>query len=110
MAESQQESWIIDPEGLHDLAEHLRASGRFAFDTEFVSEETFEPVLCLVQVATHDRLAVIDPLAVRDMTPFWEVVIDPAVEVVMHAAGEDLRICHFQAGKVPGRVVDVQVT
>ena len=50
-------------------------------------------MLCLIQVATRERLAVIDPLAVRDVGPFWDVVLDPAVEVVMHAAGEDLRIC-----------------
>jgi ribonuclease D len=36
-------------------------------------------------------------------------VTDPAVEVVMHAAGEDLRICRQRAGRLPGRVVDVQV-
>jgi ribonuclease D len=39
---------------LDDLIAHIRHVGRFAFDTEFVSEETFEPVLCLVQVATRD--------------------------------------------------------
>ena len=83
--------------------------GRFAFDTEFVSEETFEPVLCLVQVATRDRLAAIDPLAVRDLAPFWDVVNDPSIEVVMHAASEDLRICRFQTGTVPARVFDVQI-
>jgi ribonuclease D len=36
-------------------------------------------------------------------------VIDPDVEVVMHAASEDLRICRFQTGKVPRRVFDVQI-
>src|SRR5205823_4215155 len=70
MADPIKETWTASPEGLRDLVEHLRASGRFAFDTEFVSEETFEPVLGLVQVATRDRLAVIDPLAVRDLGPF----------------------------------------
>lgn len=94
---------------LEELAAHLRASGRFAFDTEFVSEETFEPVLCLIQVATRDRLAVVDPLAIRNLAPFWDVVNDPAVEVVMHAASEDLRICRFQTGRVPARVFDVQI-
>ena len=82
---------------------------RFAFDTEFVSEETFEPVLCLIQVATRERLAVIDPLAVRDVGPFWEVVLDPAMQVVMHASGEDLRICMLRTGSLPRRVFDVQV-
>lgn len=95
--------------GLRELADHLRAAGRFGFDTEFVSEETFEPVLCLVQVATRERLALVDPLAIGDVGPLWEVVTDPAVEVVMHASGEDLRIAHLLGGSLPRRVVDVQV-
>ena len=109
MAEPATEPLIATDRGLAELCGHLRESGRFAFDTEFVSEETFEPVLCLIQVATTDRLAVVDPLAVRDLAPFWDAVLDPAVEVVMHAAGEDLRIARFQTGKVPARVFDVQV-
>lgn len=91
------------------LVDHLRASGRFAFDTEFVSEDTFEPVLCLVQVATRERLALVDPLSVPDLDPFWDAVCDPELEVVMHAAGEDLRICHIKTGRLPRRVYDVQM-
>src|SRR3954469_8109739 len=109
MADATEEPLIATPSALGELVAHLRASGRVAFDTEFVSEETFEPVLCLVQVATRERLAAIPPLAVRAPPPFWEVVIDPDVEVVMHAASEDLRICRFQTGKVPRRVYDVQI-
>jgi ribonuclease D len=109
MAEPIAESFITTQAQLSELVEHLKEAGRFAFDTEFVSEETFEPVLCLVQVATCERLAVVDPLAVRDLGPFWSVVLDPAIDVVMHAAGEDLRICLLQAGRLPRRVFDVQI-
>lgn len=109
MADFPPEPLVVTQEGLDGLVEHIRSEGRFAFDTEFVSEETFEPVLCLVQVATRERLAVVDPLAVRDLSPFWECVIDPSIEVVMHAAGEDLRICRFQTGRIPSRVFDVQI-
>ena len=105
MADASEATLIESPAALGELMADVRAAGRFAFDTEFVSEDTFEPVLCLIQVATRDRLAVVDPLAVRDLTPFWNVVNDPAVEVVMHAAGEDLRICRFQTGTVPVRVL-----
>ena len=109
MADSPDPDVITTPAQLRDLAGHLRSAGRFAFDTEFVSEQTFEPVLCLIQVATRDRLVVVDPVVLKDIEPFWDVVTDPAVEVVMHAAGEDLRICRFQTGRVPARVFDVQV-
>src|ERR1700710_836269 len=109
MADPSVDPLITTASDLAELVAHLRASGRFAFDTEFVSEDTFEPVLCLVQVATRERLAAIDPLAVRDLSAFWEAVNDPAIEVVMHAASEDLRICRFQTGQVPRRVYDVQI-
>ena len=103
------EAIITTAAQLEGLATHLRASGRFGFDTEFVSEATYEPVLCLIQVATPERLALIDPLAIRDLTPFWDIVCDPSVEVVMHAAGEDLRICLLRTGRLPRRVFDVQL-
>ena len=100
---------IADHAGLAELIDHLRTSGRFAFDTEFVSEATFEPVLCLVQVATRERLAIIDPMEVGDLSPFWDAALDPSIEVVTHACGEDLRIAHIQAGRFPERIVNVQI-
>ena len=109
MCAAAEESLITTPAQLLELVGHIRASGRFGFDTEFVSEDTFEPVLCLIQVATRDRLAVIDPQTVRDLTPFWDLVHDPSIEVVMHAAGEDMRICLLRTGTVPRRIFDVQI-
>jgi ribonuclease D len=103
------EATIINTAQLDRLAARLRTCGRFAFDTEFVSEDTFEPVLCLIQVATREETVVIDPLQVQDLGAFWDVVTDPSVQVVMHAAGEDLRICHLRAGKLPRAVFDVQL-
>lgn len=110
MPESSPEPLIRTEAGLAELVDHLRESKRFAFDTEFVSESTFEPILCLVQVATRDRIAAVDPLAFNDIGIFWDVVNDASVEVVMHAAGEDLRIGKIQSGRLPDRLVDVQVS
>ena len=109
MADDASQELIKSDSDLEELVGHLRKSGRFAFDTEFVSEDTYEPILALVQVATLDRLAVVDPLAFDDISIFWDVVNDPSVEVVMHAAGEDLRIGRLQSGRLPERVMDVQV-
>lgn len=100
---------ITHASGLQDLVAHLRAVKRFAFDTEFVSEDTYEPVLGLIQVATTERLVAIDTMVLSDIGPFWDVLTDPDVSVVMHAAGEDLRICHLRAGRLPENLVDVQL-
>ncbi|MDG3006382.1 ribonuclease D [Paludisphaera mucosa] len=111
MPDSRHESLIADAAGLNDLIDHIREERRFGFDTEFVSEDTYEPVLCLIQVATSRRLAAVDPLALAagDLDAFWAVVLDPEIEVVMHAAGEDMRICLMRTGKLPARVFDVQL-
>ncbi|CAN5807733.1 HRDC domain-containing protein [soil metagenome] len=110
MSDDSTDPLITTRAELDELITHLRSAGRFAFDTEFVSEETYEPVLCLAQVATRDRLSAIDPLARGlDLEPLWELVNDPDVEVVMHAAGEDLRICRIKTGRLPARVFDTQI-
>jgi ribonuclease D len=104
------EPLIVRGPDLDDLLDHLDAVGRFAFDTEFVSEDSFEPILGLVQIATEERVVAIDPLAPGlDLRPLWEMVIDPSFEVVMHAAGEDLRIGYHWTGQFPERVFDTQI-
>ena len=109
MDAADDQSVISSPAGLLELVRHVRAAGRFGFDTEFVSEDTFEPVLCLIQIVTHERLAVIDPQTAGDLSAFWDLVHDPHLETVMHAAGEDLRICLLRTGAVPQRIFDVQI-
>src|SRR5687767_11803763 len=53
--------------GLDELLAHLREAGSFAYDSEFIGELTYIPKLCLVQVATVSRVALIDPLAAIDL-------------------------------------------
>jgi ribonuclease D len=91
------------------LCEHLRQVGEFAFDTEFVTEDTYTPVLCVVQVATPSRLAIIDSLAVRDLSDFWSLVAKPAKQVVAHAAEAEIRFCRHFAGRAPEPIFDVQI-
>ena len=57
------QQFVDSPDGLADCCDHLAGCSAFGFDTEFIGEETFHPRLCLVQVATAERLFAIDPLA-----------------------------------------------
>jgi ribonuclease D len=65
--------------------------------------------LCLIQVAAGDRLAVIDPLAVRSVTPFWQWVAAPGHETLVHAGREELLFCLAAVGAAPQRLLDVQI-
>ena len=101
---------VRTPEALADLCRQLKKAGRFALDTEFVGERTYLPRLCLVQVATTDFIALVDTLAVGTMEPLWDLVADPTVGKVLHAAREDLRLAYFGGGKrLPGGVFDTQI-
>ncbi len=101
---------LVDrPDTLAALLDHLRAAGRFAYDSEFIGELTYVPKLCLIQVATVDRVALIDPLVGLDLTPFWELVCDPAVQKIVHAGQQDIEPVFRHVGRPAANVFDTQV-
>lgn len=101
---------IVDPDGLTQLCDRLTGAGQFAFDTEFVGEDGFQPEVCLVQVAFDSGVALIDPLIEQlDLRPFWELVADENIEKIVHAGMEDLAICWNQYQLAPAKIFDVQL-
>jgi ribonuclease D len=87
----------------------LAAAPEIAFDTEFVGEDTYRPDLCLVQVATTERLYLIDPLSVGPLDAFWELLTDPSRTVIVHAGREEVRMCRAGVGRPPGNLFDIQI-
>ena len=101
---------VTTADGLNELLAHLRAAGSFAYDSEFIGELTYIPKLCLVQVATTDRVALIDPLAAGiDLKPFWELIADPSVEKVVHAGAQDVEPVVRHLGTEAKNVFDTQI-
>jgi ribonuclease D len=94
---------------LTELCQQLRTAAWVGFDTEFVSEDTYRPDLCLIQVAVHDILAVIDPRQVRDVTPFWEALCDGDHTTIVHAGREEFRFCLAATGRRPRNLFDTQI-
>ena len=103
------EKIVASPEDFRQRCETLKASPRVGFDMEFVPEHTYSPELCLLQIATDDEVVAVDLLTVGDMTPFWEVVLDPERLVVVHAGSEELAACFLHTGQTPSNIVDVQL-
>jgi ribonuclease D len=100
---------LTTTEELARLADDVRAAGRLAIDTEFVWERTYRPMLGVVQVAAGDRVEVIDALAVKDLSPLFPVLTDPAVTTVLHGGGQDLEIFASLMGEPVRGVADTQV-
>lgn len=100
---------ITEQKALDALCQRLRAAGRFAFDTEFIRDDTYDAALCLIQVADGDEVTLIDPAADVDVAPFWALVTDPALTKVVHAGKEDFDICARRTGQAPRHIFDVQI-
>jgi ribonuclease D len=100
---------ITTDEQLRQYCRKLAHAKTIAFDTEFVSEHTYRPVLCLIQIAADDELAVIDGMTVSDMTPFWEAIAAPGHETIVHAGRSEMEFCWLAIGRWPAQLFDVQI-
>jgi len=103
------EQIITQPDELTACCDYLTSLTHFGFDTEFVGEDTYHPRLCLVQVATTDRLFLIDPLSAGPLDRFWDLVVDPARISIVHAGRAEVRLCRLATGKPPGNLFDLQL-
>ncbi len=101
--------FIETTEQLVRFCDEIRGSATIAFDTEFVSEDCYQPELCLMQVAAGGKLAIIDTLAMKSSLPFWEFLVSGDHQTVVHAAREEFRFCQQYTGQRPSRLVDTQV-
>jgi ribonuclease D len=103
------EEIVTQPEELAACCQYLATCSELGFDTEFVGEDTYHPRLCLVQVATAERLLLIDPLTAGPLDAFWRLVVDPAHRVIVHAGREEVRLCQLWTGQAPTELVDLQL-
>lgn len=105
--ESTAYRWIDDQRAFGTLLDELAASDVYGLDTEFHRERTYHAHLALLQLASRDGIAVVDPLTV-DVAPLARVLDGPGL-CVMHAASQDLEILARVCGTIPRRLFDTQV-
>ncbi len=102
---------ITTPAALADYCALVRGSDFIAIDTEFMRENTFWPILCLIQVASPDHAAAIDPMAPgMDLAPLLDLLVNtPGLLKVFHAGGQDVEIIVNLTGKTPQPMFDTQI-
>jgi ribonuclease D len=102
-------TYITTREALRDLGQRLESADWVALDTEFMREKTYYPQLCLLQLATPDWAACVDPLADLDLTPLYEQLYRTGLTKVFHAASQDLEILYHLHGRLPTPLFDTQL-
>lgn len=103
-------STITTSEELFSFCQGLSGAEFVTVDTEFMRENTFWPILCLVQVAGPDDAAAIDVMAPNiDLAPLFDILKDESILKVFHAARQDLEIFYHLMGTLPKPMFDSQV-
>ncbi len=79
-------------------------------DTEFLWERTYFPRLALVQLAfSSQECFLIDPLAIKDLSPLGELLADQNTVKILHDAPQDLAILHRATGAEPANIFDTRL-
>lgn len=109
MVVSAEPELIKDEQMFRAAIADLRREPVIAYDTEFIGEHTYYPRICLVQIATADRVLLIDPLAGIDLDPFWELVAREKPVKIVHAGLQDLEPALRLVGRPAAGVFDTQI-
>jgi ribonuclease D len=108
---------IKEQHELEALVRDFNDAPYLAIDTEFMRERTYWPTLCLVQIArppadadSPQHAAIIDPIdGDLDLGPLLELMQNPKIIKVFHAARQDAEIFHYLSGAVPTPIFDTQI-
>ena len=105
---------INDPAALAAFCAQFRGLPFLTIDTEFLRDKTYYPQLCLIQMAGPGIApAAIDPFGKDggglDLTPVFDLMDDPSIVKVFHAARQDLEIFFNLTGRIPAPLFDSQV-
>ena len=101
--------YIDTPSQLAQLCEQIKKELWVALDTEFLREKTYYPKFCLLQIATPEWVACVDPIALPNLEILFDVLYDPAIVKVFHSCRQDLEIFFQATGKLPSPIFDTQV-
>lgn len=94
---------------MDELIARLDNINLIAVDTEFFRETTYYPQLALVQIATDNIVACIDPLAFDAKTGLQKVLLDQAVTKIFHSCSQDLEVLFYYLGEAPSPIYDTQL-
>ncbi len=101
--------YIEDQASLIDYCQRMTSASMLAIDTEFVRTRTLIPNLGLLQAFDGEHLVLIDPVAVDDLQPFWQLLENEHLPKIIHSCSEDLEVFLHSGPCKPRNMLDSQV-
>ncbi len=93
----------------HYCKEISEKSDWIGFDTEFIGEKRYTPLLCLVQISSEIGNFLIDSLEIDNLSPLCRLFEDESILKITHAGENDYQLFYRLFGVLPRNVVDVQI-
>jgi ribonuclease D len=113
---------ISTAQGISDLAAALKGQKIIAFDTEFIRENTFFPIVEIIQIATETDSWLVDAHAFKkgfrpgpqggfdaSIKPLLEIFEDQSILKIVHAAQGDQECLYTAYGIVANPILDTSV-
>ncbi len=91
---------------MDELLDRLSNSKLIAVDTEFFRETTYFPRLALVQLATEDIVACVDPLAFDAKPALRKILLDKHITKIFHSCSQDMEVLFYYLGNAPVSIYD----
>ena len=104
------ESQVIDAAAdLEKTARSVEKEKALAVDLEADSMYHYQEKVCLVQIATEKISVVIDPLAIKDLTPLKPLFFNPDIQKIFHGADYDVRSLYRDFGIKINNLFDTEL-
>ena len=96
-------------ERLATVIDEVSRRPRVAIDVELNGFFSYRERICLIQLAVEGTAYLIDPIAIQDLGLLSDLLQDPSLEKVFHAADNDLRSFNREWSIVAHNVFDTSI-
>jgi ribonuclease D len=100
---------ITDAVRLAEVSALISRETEVAVDLEMDSLHHYQEKVCLIQISTRTESWLIDPLALKDLSPLAAPFGDPEILTVMHGADYDIRSMHRDFGIEVSNLFDTMI-
>ena len=89
--------------------DHIKDETLLAIDTEFRRVDSYFPELCLIQIATKDKLECIDILSLDNLEPLFLKLYGKETKWIVHSARQDIEALYSLSNRIPSAIFDTQI-
>jgi len=89
--------------------DHIKDETLLAIDTEFRRVDSYLPELCLIQIATKDKLECIDVLSLDNLEPLFVKLYGKKTKWIVHSARQDIEALYSLSTRIPSAIFDTQI-